>query len=166
MWVKVADFVLLQLGWFACVLGGAAGNVWIGPVSAVACIAIHLWIAPRSRAADIRNVLVFGALGCAADIAQVGLGWLEFGEQPGMLFGLPLWMASLWFLFPILFNTALTWMRPHLLIAAVFGIVGGPMAYIGGEALEALTVNTVIPIAVVWGVYTPAAMRFARRADT
>ncbi len=25
-------FLALQIGWFACVLGGARGNVWIGPL--------------------------------------------------------------------------------------------------------------------------------------
>ena len=45
------NFVLFQLSWFACVLGGANALPWLGPLAVALFIAYHLTQAPRPTAA-------------------------------------------------------------------------------------------------------------------
>ncbi|MHC4513101.1 MAG: DUF2878 domain-containing protein [Planctomycetota bacterium] len=173
------DFALVQVGWFACVLGGAAGEGWIGPVSVGALLAIHLAAVtpPGSRGVEIRNVVVLGLIGTAIDCIQVQLGVLRFagaaavtgegGAAGGVLWGLPLWMAALWFLFPILFNTSLAWLHGHPALAPLLGLVGGVLAYVAGESLGALTFGSerawsIAAVGVAWAAYTPAALYWSR----
>ena len=37
----VINFVLFQIGWLACVVGGATGYPWFGPAIVLAIIAYH-----------------------------------------------------------------------------------------------------------------------------
>ncbi len=171
---KLGDFVLMQVGWFACVLGAADGRGWVGPLVVLAAIAVHVAFiapAPDERRIELQNVLRFGVLGAAVDAGLTRLGLLVFDGNAVEFLGMPLWMAALWFLFPILFNSSLAWMRGRHVLAALFGLVGGPLSYLGGESLGALELGpnrtvALLAIGVVWGTYTPLALHFSSRSDS
>jgi hypothetical protein len=165
---SLADFALLQVGWFAAVLGGAAGLGWLGPVTAVIFVAIHVaFVVPADwRRDEIRNVLLFGLIGCALDIGQTAFGMLRFDAPSWPIFGIPAWLASLWFLFPICFNTCFAWMHRRLGLAALLAFVGAPLSYQGGVALEALAVDETLAFAalgIIWAIYLPVALVATRR---
>jgi len=40
---KLINFVLFQLGWFACILGAAHGYVSLAVIFCLAVAAFHLW---------------------------------------------------------------------------------------------------------------------------
>ena len=50
----VANFVLFQLGWLACVLGGASERPWLGPLFVVLFVAWHLHVALRPHRELVR----------------------------------------------------------------------------------------------------------------
>jgi hypothetical protein len=60
-------------------------------------------------------------------------------------------------------------MRGRLLIAALFGALGGPLAYWGGAQLGAVilveTVPALVALSIGWGVLTPLLVRLAQRFD-
>lgn len=165
---KILDFALLQVGWFACVLGGAAGNGWIGPASVLAFVAAHvLWIAPREiRWIEVRNVVVLGVVGSFLDVLQVRAGVLCFAQSEWTVLGIPPWLAALWFLFPILFNTTFEWLHGRPWLTAFLALVGAPLSYRAGAALDALEIGantwaSLASLAIVWAVYLPGALCFA-----
>lgn len=167
---SLADFALLQVGWFAAVLGGADGLGWLGPATAVVFVAIHIaWVVPPSwRSTELRNVVLFGLVGCALDVLQTALGVLRFEDPSWPILGIPAWLASLWFLFPICFNTCFAWMHGRLAAAAILAFVGAPLSYQGGVALGALAVDETLAFAslgIVWAIYLPVALVLTRRTD-
>jgi hypothetical protein len=164
-WRSVCDFALLQIGWFACVLGAAAGDTWTGPLVAVGLIAVHcgLVTAAGARRRELRNVAVWGLAGCVIDAVQVRLGVLCFPPGTLTLAGIPPWLAALWFLFPILFHSSFAWLHGRPLVAALLALVGAPLSYRAGVALGALDLGrdewaSLLCLGLAWALYLPVAL--------
>ena len=69
----------------------------------------------------------------------------------------PYWMLSLWIVFATTLNHSLRWLMNRPVAAALAGAIGGPLAYLAGAKLGALSIVTpavTLPfIALLW---TPA----------
>lgn len=92
------NIIAFQIGWFACVLGGAWGWPWLGVAVTAAVVALHLRRAAQPGAEAVL-IGLSGLLGLAADSLLVGLGLLRFpsGQFHPQL--APYWMAAMWMLF-------------------------------------------------------------------
>lgn len=167
---SLGDLLLVQTGWFVCVLSGAAGSPWIGPAGAAVAIAAHLaWTQRGERGAELRLIALLGLLGIALDALQVRIGTLRFPATQAGVLGLPPWFLALWLMFPILFRSALAWLRTRPWLAAGLALVGGPLSYRGGAALGAIELGdpewaALVSIAVVWAFYLPIALAVTSRA--
>ena len=157
------NFIQFQVGWFAVVLGAAAGYPWWGAAGARALLVVHLWLAPDPWLEGAFLSLV-GLLGWLWESLVFGAGLVEY---PGFL-GLmaPLWMAALWMNFASTLDYSLAWMQGKPLLAALFGGIGGPLAFVAGEQLGAIVLtDRVLSLAVIgagWLVVTPLLLRAAR----
>ena len=70
----------------------------------------------------------------------------------------PLWIIVLWMGFAITLNSSLSWLKKKIKLSALFGAIGGPLAYLAGEKLEAVTLMTpiaIIAIVIGWAIITP-----------
>ncbi|MCC6869148.1 MAG: DUF2878 domain-containing protein [Burkholderiales bacterium] len=67
-------FVLFQLAWFACVIGAARGEPWIGIAAVALMVALALAVSTNRRA-DLRLIAVALLLGVAWDslLARTGI---------------------------------------------------------------------------------------------
>ena len=134
----IANIVLFQIGWFGCVLGAANGLPWVGSVLALIIAGLHLRLAQRPRV-ELKLLLIAVMIGYAWDSAIASVGLITF-TGGGLAQGLaPLWMAALWLVFATTLNVSMRWLRGRWLLAALFGAVGGPLAYYGGVQLGALS---------------------------
>jgi hypothetical protein len=164
----VANFVLYQIAWLACVLGAAEGLPALGTATAGAVILWHLAHANRPRA-ELQLILLTGLIGGAWDSLLVVLGLIRYPS--GMLLpGLaPHWIFALWMAFATTFNSSFRWLQGRVLLAAIFGSIGGPLAWWAGDRLGALElVNPVRALAVLgggWMVVLPMLMGLARQFD-
>jgi len=162
------NIACFQLGWFACVLGAAQSMPWIGPLVAVPVIALHLYQADNSRL-EIVLMLIAAFVGSLFDQSLLSLGLIKFtsGSMHGYL--LPLWMVTLWLLFATTLNVSLRWMRGRPVVAVIFGVVGGPLAYMGGVKLGAMQFlqppPLLIALAIGWGIFMPALLWLSTRLD-
>lgn len=165
----LVNLLAFQLGWFACVLGAAWGRPWLGPLVALPVLLWHLHNAGRPG----REALLLataGLLGLVLDSALVLAGRLSF-TQGILIAGLaPYWMVTLWALFASTFNVSLRWLRDRLPLAALFGAVGGPLAYLAGARLGAAHIMEPawlghLAVAAVYALATPALLVLARRLD-
>ena len=155
---KVINVVLFQAAWFAAVLGAARGLLWLGPLSMIPVLALHLTL-QENRRGEAKLLLAAGLLGFLFDTTFVAGGVFTPLQH---LFPRPIsppWMICLWLNFAATLNVSLAWLRGHFILAAAFGAVGGPLAYYSGARLgatEALPTTTgMLLLAIGWGFMTP-----------
>ncbi len=165
VWLNIAAF---QVGWFACVVGGARGMPWAGTAIALTVVAIHLYLAPQARFQTwlIAFAAVFGFI---ADTILILGGWLEFTSGVLMPDTAPHWMVAMWMIFATTLNVSLSWLKDRWLLAVVFGAVGGPLAYYAGAKLGAVTlmdpVRALFAVGVVWTIAMPLLLLVADRLN-
>jgi hypothetical protein len=157
---KIVNFVGFQSGWFACVLGAAAGCPWLGLVVVAGVVALHLALR-RPRGPEILLLLAAGALGYVMDSVLVLAGVIGFTPEARLGGPSAVWMVALWVNLGTTLNVSLGWLRGRYLAAAAMGAIAGPLAYWAGVRLEAVTFGLPLPVAlavisVEWAVSMPA----------
>ena len=162
--------LLFQATWFACVLGAAMGQSWLG---AVPLAMLALQVARRPRAGDLRLVTSALAVGLCLSWMWQRSGVLAYAS-PGPIAGqAPAWIAMLWVAFALTLNHSLGWLVRRPLLAVAFGLIGSPASYFAAQRLGAVEF-LVAPqaalalIGVAWAATTWAlarlALRFARHS--
>ena len=106
----LGNLIAFQLGWFACVLGGAEGWPWLGTAVALLLIVAHL-----ARAAvpflELALVLSVGLVGAALDSLLVILGLLHYPSGTLIEGMAPQWIVAMWMLFATTLNITLRWLK-------------------------------------------------------
>lgn len=164
----ILNFVLFQLAWFACVLGGANGLPWIGPAVVALVAAFHLVRVSDARA-EGGLLLVAALIGAVFDSLLVSSGWLSYPSgqfSPGTA---PYWIVAMWVAFSMTLNVSLHWLKRSMLLAVVFGAIGGPLAFVAGQKLGGVTFNDPVAaltaLSIGWALLTPLLLAVARRLD-
>jgi hypothetical protein len=73
----------------------------------------------------------------------------------------PTWIFALWGLFASTLNLSLSWLKHYKLLAVIFGLIGGPLADIAGERLNAVQLISpyaLISLAIGWALLTPLSL--------
>ncbi len=125
-----ANFIGYQLVWFAIVGTVGGSRPWLGLAAAVSFMALQMALSTH-RALDVRLLILSFVLGLSIDGTLAALGWIRYTAPapalpPG---GAPLWILALWTSFSLTLTRSLAWLSGHPLWAAVFGAIGGPIAY-------------------------------------
>jgi hypothetical protein len=163
-WVNLLAY---QVAWFACILTAARGLPWIGSAVALSVVAWHVSTARRPKT-ELALIAATGLIGWSWESALVQTGWVAYPSGNILTGFAPHWIVALWLVFATTFNVSLKWFKSHLAVVAVFGFIGGPIAFYAGEALGALTLTPTLglaAIAVGWGLLMPMLMLLARRLD-
>ena len=162
------NFVAFQIAWFACVLGGAHDRVTAGTLAVAAAVALHLAIAPRPGP-EARLVAILTGIGLVWDSLVVSLGLMSYPAgtfAPGVA---PLWIIAMWALFATTLNLSMSWLKGRPWLAAAFGAVGGPLAYVAGRKLGGVEMNEPALALLVqglgWAVMMPLLLRLAARLN-
>jgi hypothetical protein len=154
----VANAVMFQIGWFACVLGET--GPWLLVPAAILCIHFF-WIS--SWAAEGKLVVTVVLAGAAVDSFLMQLGVFDF---PGDSKLVPLWLAALWAMLATTLNHCLAWTARPVWLACILGAVSGPVSYFAGAALAEVKLPleqfwTFLILAAVWAVVYPLMHGFA-----
>ena len=155
---KLINFVLFQLGWFACILGAAHGYVSLAVLFCLAVAAFHLWQCsePKQEGMLLLKIL---ALGICADTLLLHTGSLVF-ESKGLLPALsPIWMWSLWVILGCTLNESMSWLKGRFALAAVLGAIAGPLSYLAGVKLGAAQwgdeTQALVLLGIIWAIAMP-----------
>ena len=164
----LANFLLYQLAWFACVMGAAKGQPMIGVGVAGLFIAWHLTLA-RSAKSELAMIVLTGLIGGAWETLIVHQDWVRYmgGTSPNWP---PAWIIALWLAFATTFNVSLRWLQNRHGLAALLGLLGGPAAWYAGARLGALELPdpsvALMAIGFGWAVLMPFLLFLAHRLAT
>ena len=153
----IKNLAFFKIGWVACVMFAAAGEPLLATLSVVAVAVVHL----TSVKAPVKEALLLLAA------AVIGLGWESFmvwtglvqytGYESALL--APYWIVAMWVLFATTVNHGLRWTKRNLWVAALAGLLGGPMAFFGGMNLGAVefshTAAALTVIGLGWALLLP-----------
>ncbi len=160
---RSVNYLLFQIGWFACVLGGDH----VALIAAVIILFIHLlWVGSWHKEKQVLAITFL--LGCAIDSFLGNLEILKFHSQlddGGRI--LPLWLACLWLIFGTTLRHSLDWSRTHKLYGAILGFFGGPISYLAGSKMSDVTLaqplwQTLLVLAIIWAFVIPMLQSFSQ----
>jgi hypothetical protein len=162
---RLLNYILYQAGWFACVLGAAWGYAAAGTCIGLLTLALHFGLAQHRRA-ELELALAAAAIGLCVDTTQIWLGTLHFGAGTVVAWLPPPWMVVIWMQFATTFHYSLRWLQHRPLRAALFGAVGGPLAFWAGRRLGVVELHpdlwpSLLSLAVLWSVAMPLSVWLA-----
>ena len=148
-WSVLPQLLAHQIAWWACVL--AQG--WVGPAVMLAFLGVHLWVMRRQWRSEFALVVLSTVIGTGLDNALAHMGDVQY--QGTVLVGLsPLWLVAIWAGFGATVRHSQSTFFGSRWAAALTGLLGGPLAYWGGEQLGVLNVTSMIAwvdVSVLWG---------------
>ena len=162
---NIINFCLFQVGWFVCILGAAWNYTYIAIAISIGILFLHLYLTDKN-ANDIKLSAIAATFGFIFD------GFMQFNNMiiynnPGVPYPFtPIWIVILWILFAITLNHSLAWLKGRTSLAMLFGLMGGPLVYLAGEKLLAVTIanpNTLIVLAIGWALITPLLISFGEK---
>jgi len=165
---QLANFVIFEAAWFACILGVAHGMPLWGTAAVVAAIAWHVAISARPTT-ELALVGLLCAIGLVAESLVVAQGHVAYPAGQPVAWLAPYWMVALWGEFAIALNVTLRWLKGRPLLALVLGAVFGPLSFLGGVRLGGArfvdTAPALVTLACMWAVLMPLVMALSNRFD-
>lgn len=166
---KLVNFALFQLVWFACVLGAAHGRFALGLGVALAAILAALALSDAKRR-DVALVLAVAGGGFLIDTVELALGVYTAPGARAFDGAATWWIVVLWAGFATTLGSSFSWSLARPWLAIALGAVAGPLAYVSGEKLGALTLGeprgrALAILSLAWALALAASVALARRLN-
>ena len=155
----ITNFLLFQVGWFACVLGGAYAQPLLGSLVVMAVIAYHLFQATEFKS-ELNLLLLALVIGIFFESLMTNMALAKYSNgqiHPAIA---PYWMILMWPLFATTLNVSMRWLKGlSFLVVALIGGLFAPLAYFAGNNLGAVVYDDIVTslsvIAFAWAVLFP-----------
>jgi len=153
---NLINYALYQTGWFACVLGAAAHRPWTGFAIAIVLVGAHLLLS-RERSVELRLIGLATAVGAVVEITQIAAGTYRFTSGTVIDALPPPWLLAMWAQLATTFRCSLRSVVTRPVPALLFGAAGGPIAFLAGERLGAVTLlpplaDSLLRLSVGWAI--------------
>lgn len=164
----IANVLGYQCAWWSCVASAAADRPALGMAASAAFALATLALGGRWRE-DLRTLAIALPLGFGMDSAFAASGWLVYAAGPWSPLA-PGWIAAIWVAFAMTLNHSLAFLRSHLPIAAVLGLLGAPLAYstaargFGVLAFADPAPQVLVALALAWALLLPLVLVVDARA--
>jgi hypothetical protein len=149
-------------------LGAANQLPWLAFVVVLCLVGIQLAFV-SNPIKELQLILIVCVIGAIFDQLVLNHGVVRYkanGWSPALV---PIWIIGLWIAFASTLNASLRWLHDRRLIATIFGVIGGPLAYMAAEKLGAvsmtITPSSHIVLAIGWGVLTPLMVHLSKKFD-
>lgn len=163
-WITLVAY---EAVWFVSVIGAGRGLSWPALLAVALFAAWRLRVSTR-RSVDVRLMAVAFALGLLFDGVLVRSGLLIYAAAwPAGI--APAWILALWLAFALTIVPLFGYLQGRPWLAALFGAIGGPMAYLGAargwQAVRFMPPawHALLWLALGWGITLPLLTTLARR---
>ena len=164
----LTNFLAFQVAWLSSVIGGANQMPWLGPITVLVAVILHLRAA-RKPVEEVLLLLSCAVIGASFDSMLVAAGWVTYKAGLFSAYFAPYWIITMWVLFATTLNVSMRWLRGRPKLAAVFGFYGGPASYIAGQELGGIVltnpVASLLAMAIGWAVMMPMLMWLSENLD-
>ena len=166
-WLSLIGY---QAVWFAAVLGASHDMAWPGVVGMLAYALVQLACAGNWRT-DLGLMAAALLLGFLLDGALIRAGLTSYAAAWPNPAVAPAWMLALWMTFALTFTQSLRYLQTRLWLAALLGLIGGPLAYLGAArgwqvvSFAEPAWRGTLGLAVGWALATPALAWLAHRGS-
>lgn len=158
----IVNALAYQVIWFSAILWGNTG-------AALGCgIILALLASSEYKSDDLKMIGLLMFLGLLVDGTLQQVGFFTF-KSPGL--PIPFWLLVIWLGLAMTIHHSLAWLKDKLLLAALFGSLGGPAAYWAGTRMGAASFNwplttSLLILAIIWSLMFPMIMLFSRKVGT
>ena len=163
---KIINFVLFQAGWFIGVLGASYNQTYLALTLSIVILLVHFALI-KNRILELKLIIIAGLIGLLFDGALLNFDLIIYND-PGLPYPLtPIWIVMLWMFFAMTLNHSLAWLKNRTILSLLFGSIGGPLAYVAGDKLGAITISTpetIIVLSVGWAIITPLLIKQSEKA--
>ena len=162
------NFILFQVSWFACVMGAANSQPWLGVIVTTMVLAWHLYQTNQAHR-ELKVLVSTMLIGALLDQTLLSLNLIDYQHHGWSISIVPVWILALWLAFATTLNMSLAWMHKRYWISFIFGMIGGPLAYLAAEKLGAVVVAgqlAYVALAVGWAILTPLLLLIARHINS
>lgn len=156
---KIAiNFISFQIGWFSCVLMAANNKPEVGVLITLFLVALHVFITSNKM-----NTIVF-----LLSVTLIGSVWDSVLTQQKILvyssgmiveYLAPIWIMTMWLIFATTLSVTFKWLYRRYWMAIALGAIFGPLAYLGGSALGAVTIPdmlvAMVSLSLGWALLMP-----------
>ncbi|MEO5829893.1 MAG: DUF2878 domain-containing protein [Rhodanobacter sp.] len=166
-WLSLIGY---QAVWFTAVIGAGHGLAWPGVLGMLVYALVQLACA-RNYRVDLSLIAVALLFGLLLDgslirsgLASYPAGWPDLTLAPG-------WILALWVTFALTFSQSLRYLQTRLVLAALLGLLGGPLAYLGAARgwhvvnFSEPSWRALLVLALGWALATPTLAWLARRGS-
>ncbi len=164
----LTNLAAFQIGWFACVLGGANALPLAGTMTVAVAVGLHLFVV-RNPPLELLLVIAASAIGLVWDSLVVSLGLMSYPSGTFAEGFAPHWIIAMWALFATTLNVSMGWLKGRPVLAALLGGIGGPMAYLTGYKLGGVVIPDLwlglIVQGIGWAVMMPLLTVLATRLN-
>lgn len=155
----ILNIAIYQAVWFLCIRFGDIGALFSLPL-----LALHLQLSDK-RKADVKMMGLLLLAGLVIDGSLNTAGFFKFNAPA---YPIPFWLVIIWIGLATLVHHSLAWLKPRPLLCAVFGALGGPLAYLAGVRMGAAAFNwglspSLIILAAIWASFWPGVMYVAAK---
>ena len=162
---KLINFILFQSIWFILILA-AAHESFYGLALGLLLILVQYWHG-KLMVPDFKLILASIIIGFAHDTYLNYFKFIQYNIDFNTYYS-PVWIIGLWISFALTINHSLAWLGNKKLLQMIFGLIGGPLAYIAGEKLGAIymiNTMTLYVLALSWACITPLLFQFKKKVS-
>lgn len=155
--INIAGFYVV---WLLLVAGAGYAMEWLGLVALAIWLPVHFRLSDTPRE-DAWLLIVCLMIGPPLDAILMSVGFIHYNGWSLASWLPPVWIFALWALFGTYLSHTLRFLRTRMVLAVLFGAIGGPAAYWAGvrlgaaEMLEPVWLSY-LAVAAGWGLITPA----------
>ena len=148
----ITQIILLNVLWFASVLGAANGLLMPAVVATSLLLAV-IFIYQGFDSQDAKIIGISVLMGLLIDGFLSSSGWLVYamhGHQVSFL--PPVWIMLLWVGFGATIKTGMSWMFASPLLGSVFMLIGAPLSYYSASRLGGVELLQLWPVMITIGI--------------
>lgn len=162
------NFLFFQAGWFACVLGAANSMFWLGPF-VVLVVSFYYFLVRSNFIREFFFILIVSFIGLFWENLIIAFDIVQYPSGKQIIGLAPLWIVAMWISFSTTIDISLSWLNGRKVLSTLFGFIGGPLAFYGGEKLGAVDFPdrdlSFLVLAIGWGVIFPLLFYISNSLD-